>query len=941
MAQASPAVAQVGTTYYVDHDTGDDANDCTTIPTFPDNVGPCQTIGRAIDVATDGATIRVDDTQDGSYGENLTVSEDLTIRPLNFAPDENPSAWAIDGGGDFAIDTTSGSTLRLLPHQFARFTLRSDATAVRIRGAAVIRGQSFDNDADGSTGLTVASPASNVVVEGNTFSYSGSGGTRTGISLSNTGPNVQVRGNGFTGLGVGVKINGGGFGMTVADNVFSGLLQTGPSDGRGIYVVSEAAPTISHNSLTAPATENVIGIEVSGGASAELRRNYVDGFQVGVVTSSAAEISLDSDLLVRNQAGLFAISMSGTDPVRVTNATIYDNAQDISLAGAVLTLDSSAISSPIDLLGGDPNCTITFSRGPTTTGDACQTFQTSAPPQFADPNPDDPEPVDEAEDYELTAGSPLIEMGNPAVDNTGSTLDQEGDPRRLDGDGNCVFRRDIGADEFVPATDAPCITDTYADAETGDDSAFPCSAPITPCKTIGLAIAAAGAGDTVHVDSGAYTESVALDRGKSLIADDFVPADGAGPPELTAPGRDPAITVPAGESAGTIGGLTIGAPSALQAVLISGPVTVTHSTFPLTNEGGATGIFIEAGGDDAVVSDNTLTNEDGVYSNGIVIHDSAPLVSGNELDDLNYGVTVFGETAEDSPEISQNHITGARAFSFDEGGRGIDVQGGSPLLKRNVIEDADPAFDGNTAGIHVGSDGIFAEATLVGNRISGHGTGIDVVAPTGTVRLRSDLVTGNVNGLYIVDTFGGPADVQNLTAFDNSGDDIQLYNAQLHLDSSIVGKPIRDPSDVSTCTITFSRGPADTGGNCAAFSVTAPPGFVNSGGGDYHLSSTSPLVDQGNPAAPAAGEQDFDGDPRALPGKHTCSADVLRRDMGAPRGVGSGRGRPPGTGPAVRTVDSESEPQTEMQEEAGQEGRRGRQEEEVQAQEEEGLIGTP
>ena len=35
--------------------------------------------------------------------------------------------------------------------------------------------------------------------------------------------------------------------------------------------------------------------------------------------------------------------------------------------------------------------------------------------------------------------------------------------------------------------------------------------------------------------------------------------------------------------------------------------------------------------------------------------------------------------------------------------------------------------------------------------------------------------------------------------------------------------------------------------------VNLPPGFVNPGAGDYHLLSTSPLIDKGDPAAPAQG----------------------------------------------------------------------------------------
>ena len=42
------------------------------------------------------------------------------------------------------------------------------------------------------------------------------------------------------------------------------------------------------------------------------------------------------------------------------------------------------------------------------------------------------------------------------------------------------------------------------------------------------------------------------------------------------------------------------------------------------------------------------------------------------------------------------------------------------------------------------------------------------------------------------------------------------------------------------------------------------PGFVDAAAGDYHLASTSALIDAGDPAAPEAGELDLDGGARAI-----------------------------------------------------------------------------
>ena len=52
-------------------------------------------------------------------------------------------------------------------------------------------------------------------------------------------------------------------------------------------------------------------------------------------------------------------------------------------------------------------------------------------------------------DLHLTAGSPMIDAGDPAAP-AADALDIDGDPRALDGDEECPEERarDIGADEF-------------------------------------------------------------------------------------------------------------------------------------------------------------------------------------------------------------------------------------------------------------------------------------------------------------------------------------------------------------------------------------------------------------------------------------------------------------------------------------------------------------
>jgi hypothetical protein len=79
---------------------------------------------------------------------------------------------------------------------------------------------------------------------------------------------------------------------------------------------------------------------------------------------------------------------------------------------------------------------------------------------------------------------------------------------------------------------------------------------------------------------------------------------------------------------------------------------------------------------------------------------------------------------------------------------------------------------------------------------------------------------------------------------------------------------------------------SNTGGGMgaitAAHTTNLAPGFVNPALGDYHLASTSPLIDTGDPAPAGMGELDLDGHPRGLDGTPPCFPPAAGiRDIGA------------------------------------------------------------
>jgi hypothetical protein len=156
---------------------------------------------------------------------------------------------------------------------------------------------------------------------------------------------------------------------------------------------------------------------------------------------------VDENLVVHSAIDASANAGLGGN-LTVTNADLIDNADPaVQLGDNHLNLDSSIVTGSI--VATDPEaaatCTITFSAGPTTSGNSCQTFQTDSAPSFA--NPDDPTPdfhLDPARDQAF------IDQGNPAAAPLDGTLDLDGEARVIDGACPIGAIRDIGADEFNP-----------------------------------------------------------------------------------------------------------------------------------------------------------------------------------------------------------------------------------------------------------------------------------------------------------------------------------------------------------------------------------------------------------------------------------------------------------------------------------------------------------
>ncbi|MFQ5812108.1 MAG: invasin domain 3-containing protein [Anaerolineae bacterium] len=214
---------------------------------------------------------------------------------------------------------------------------------------------------------------------------------------------------------------------------------------------------------------------------------------------------------------------------------------------------------------------------------------------------------------------------------------------------------------------------------------------------------------------------------------------------------------------------------------------------------------------------------------------SEPVVtaSGAEItsDAVISGFTITGGSAghgggiyihDASPTVENNIVIGNSATFF---GGGICIEGSSPTIRGNVITSNSAAIFGGGIYVASGSPAI-TNNTIIGNSAAIFGGGI--------FNLRGSPIIGN-----------------NIVVYNTASSSGGIHNHD--------GAPISDYNDV------WGNDPDDyynlTPG---AHDIHEDPLLADPLGGDYHLLTSSPCVDAGDPATPPG--TDFDGDPRPLDG---------------------------------------------------------------------------
>jgi hypothetical protein len=411
-------------TRYVD-DSGTNSPKCL-------NPGaPCKTIAYTLQEADSQDTVEVGG---GTYAEQVVLGAGASLVGSNFSPAVTGGPAIVDGGAGTAVTSSTDGGIRKL-------SLRGQDGGLKVTGGAPTISQvAFDDPQAVSAGRLQITGGNPIRVAGSTFAGVGTAQFDTGIDISpGYKGSITVAASTLTHLNVAIGDGAGLTGATVLDlhdNTISVHGALGNVYGEGV-ISGSSKITARNNVLSGVAPGISQGFNLND-VAAKLQANRFSGFATAVnLFTPSNPVTMSGDLIVNNAVGIDTSVL--TAPVTLTNETIVDNAKQIAILSGPISVDSSIIGAG-GIEGSD--CTITFSRGPTTTGNSCQAFQTSADPAFAG-----------AGDYHLSAASPLIDAGNPAPPPPGE-FDFDGQARLTDGDGDCTARRDMGV--FEHAASASC-----------------------------------------------------------------------------------------------------------------------------------------------------------------------------------------------------------------------------------------------------------------------------------------------------------------------------------------------------------------------------------------------------------------------------------------------------------------------------------------------------
>ncbi len=342
LSVATSALANGGTRYVAPPPDGDDSsNDCTN------PVSPCETVQHAVEVASEGETIKV---ATGSYTDTHTVA--ALGGPVVV---ELTKTVALCGGYDtsFTEPPDAGAHPTILDAQGAARVLYVSGAAPTIEGFTITGGQASGSGA--GVYVSAASPtlSGNVVTDnvsnyagGGIYVYGGASILEGNVIVSNTADwggglcilenaDVLVAGNlivdnlaELTGGGIHLESHtsvtphivrntfrhniansqGGGLNAVTAharvENNF--FLANQCTQGAGVFMENELAKLVSatlvHNTWVGDAGEDE-AVRVEGTVAASLVNNIVADFGIGITNTTPASTTVTADFTLFDNTG--------------------------------------------------------------------------------------------------------------------------------------------------------------------------------------------------------------------------------------------------------------------------------------------------------------------------------------------------------------------------------------------------------------------------------------------------------------------------------------------------------------------------------------------------------------------------------------------------------------------------------------------------------------